>query len=479
MPDYSKKYDIFLSYRRDGGESMAILLRDRLTAKGYSVFLDVESLNSGSFNEKLLSTIESCTDFIVVCSKGSLDRCVNADDWVRAEIACAFKHRKNIVPVMLRGFEWPDTLPDDIVQLRTQNGVSASNNEYFDAAVDRLAEKFLKSTPQETPQTAGRPKKAGFVLAVAALLVIAIAASAIAVIMWTRPSETDNIAADVGNKGGGEAASVSKDEKPVNKNEEPVKAEAAYDEDIFEIRGGILLKYYGADSEVIIPDVVKVIGEEAFAKCVNLIGITIPDGVTSIGQSAFNGCSGLTGVNIPESVTSIGRGAFQGCNNLTGVTIQDGITSIGDSAFKDCTNLINVTIPGSVTNIEGYAFQNCGNLSSITIPYGVTSIEIWAFYNCTNLTGVSIPSSVASIGSEAFGKCSNLTSVTIQDGVTSIGYAAFSNCTALTGITIPESVTNIGDGAFRGCSNLTGVIILGNPEIGGGAFDSSVDIQFK
>ena len=64
--NYSEKYDVFLSYRRDGGETMAVLLHDRLVAKGYSVFLDIESLNSGSFNKKLLSVIENCTDVVVV-----------------------------------------------------------------------------------------------------------------------------------------------------------------------------------------------------------------------------------------------------------------------------------------------------------------------------------------------------------------------------------------------------------------------------
>jgi hypothetical protein len=45
--DYAKKYDIFISYRRDGGESMAILLHDRLTQKGYRVFLDIDIIYTG------------------------------------------------------------------------------------------------------------------------------------------------------------------------------------------------------------------------------------------------------------------------------------------------------------------------------------------------------------------------------------------------------------------------------------------------
>lgn len=146
--NYKEKYDVFLSYRRDGGETMAILLRDRLTAKGYRVFLDVENLRSGDFNEKLLEIIGNCTDFIIVLSAGSLDRCVNDGDWVRREIAHALSHNRNVVPMLLRGFEWPETLPEDISQLVNRGGVNTTTNEFFDAVIDRLTEKFLVSKPK-------------------------------------------------------------------------------------------------------------------------------------------------------------------------------------------------------------------------------------------------------------------------------------------------------------------------------------------
>ena len=171
--NYSDKYDVFLNYRRDGGETMAILLRDRLAAKGYRVFLDIESLNSGSFNKKLFAVIEGCTDLLVVCSKGSLDRCVHEGDWVRAEIAHALKNGKNVVPVMLRGFEWPDVLPDDIEALRMQNGVTANSNEYFDAAIDRLTEKFMQSKPHGSGVKKPLAKGTKRLLAGAILLILA------------------------------------------------------------------------------------------------------------------------------------------------------------------------------------------------------------------------------------------------------------------------------------------------------------------
>ena len=168
--NYEQQYDIFLSYRRDGGETMALLLKDRLTAKGYRVFLDVESLNSGSFNTKLLLVIENCTDFVLVLSGGSLDRCVNEGDWVRQEIVHALLHKKNIVPIMLRGFEWPNTLPADIAELPTKNGVTANNNEYFDAAVDRLTAKFLLSRPSKTKKFKNNLMMVGLVALFVAIL---------------------------------------------------------------------------------------------------------------------------------------------------------------------------------------------------------------------------------------------------------------------------------------------------------------------
>ena len=140
-------YDIFISYRRDGGETMALLLHDRLSQRGYRVFLDVESLNAGSFNNKLLDIIDNCKDVLVILSENSLERCANDEDWVRKEIAHAFKAEKNIIPFMLRGFKWPDSLPFDIADLPMQNGINAISNEYFDASIERLCDKFLVSQP--------------------------------------------------------------------------------------------------------------------------------------------------------------------------------------------------------------------------------------------------------------------------------------------------------------------------------------------
>ena len=147
-----EKYQVFISYRRDGGEYLARSIRDRLTEKGFKVFFDVESLRSGDFNTALLDKIEECEDFVLVLPPGSLDRCSNPKDWVRREVVHALYHKKNIVPILERGFVWPTSLPKDMQNLPRQNGISA-NSEFFDAAIDRLVNNFLHSIPQNGEAT--------------------------------------------------------------------------------------------------------------------------------------------------------------------------------------------------------------------------------------------------------------------------------------------------------------------------------------
>lgn len=144
-----KKYDIFISYRREGGAEMADSIYQRLQNAGYSVFLDLEQLKSGKFNEQLLSVIDSCTDFIIVLPPNALDRCSDVDDWVRREVEHAIKKNKNIIPVMLRGFEWPDknTLPEAMRELPNYEGLAATDYKLFPENMERLKSKLLRSKP--------------------------------------------------------------------------------------------------------------------------------------------------------------------------------------------------------------------------------------------------------------------------------------------------------------------------------------------
>lgn len=179
-----KHYDIFISYRREGGFETADSINQRLQKAGYSVFLDLEQLNSGKFNEKLLGVIEGCEDFILVLPPNALNRCNDPQDWVRREVEHAIAKGKNIVPIMLRGFEWPDenSLPETLGDLPLYNGITASDHNLFEENIERLKHKFLKSKPGFTWR---RYKK--YILSVMAVLL-----ACVGYIIYSKYTEKDN-----------------------------------------------------------------------------------------------------------------------------------------------------------------------------------------------------------------------------------------------------------------------------------------------
>ena len=150
MTKNTDKYDVFLSYRRNGGAETAQLLYDRLTRKGYRVSFDLETLRSGKFDEQLYTRIEQCKDVVIIMSKGALEIRENPDDdWLRLEVKHALYHQKNIVPVFLRDFERADkkSLPegDVLINVCDYEGVTASH-EHFDSTFAKLC-RLLTAKP--------------------------------------------------------------------------------------------------------------------------------------------------------------------------------------------------------------------------------------------------------------------------------------------------------------------------------------------
>lgn len=61
------------------------LLKVHLQLRGFSVFLDIEKLKAGKFDENLLSSVKLAKNFILVLTPNALDRCMGDDeqnDWV-------------------------------------------------------------------------------------------------------------------------------------------------------------------------------------------------------------------------------------------------------------------------------------------------------------------------------------------------------------------------------------------------------------
>jgi hypothetical protein len=134
-----ESYDVFISYRRDGGGETARLLRIALKQHGYRVFLDVDDLASGHFDDRLLQLIAETPHFIVILSPRALEGDIGSQDWLRTEIKQALKTDRNIVPLLMPGFDYPspDRLAPELQGIERHNGVVYSH-QYFDATVNRL-----------------------------------------------------------------------------------------------------------------------------------------------------------------------------------------------------------------------------------------------------------------------------------------------------------------------------------------------------
>lgn len=80
-----KNLDVFISYRRSNGSQLASLLKVHLELRGFTVFIDVERLEAGKFDNNLLQSIRQARHFLLVLTPNALDRCKGDNeqkDWV-------------------------------------------------------------------------------------------------------------------------------------------------------------------------------------------------------------------------------------------------------------------------------------------------------------------------------------------------------------------------------------------------------------
>ncbi|XP_013195889.2 NAD(+) hydrolase sarm1 isoform X2 [Amyelois transitella] len=141
-----KNLDVFVSYRRSNGSQLASLLKVHLQLRGFTVFIDVERLEAGKFDNNLLQSIRQAKHFLLVLTPNALDRCINdtdQKDWVHREIVAALQSQCNIVPI-IDNFDWPNAeeLPEDMRAVCHFNGVRWIH-DYQDACVEKL-ESFLR-----------------------------------------------------------------------------------------------------------------------------------------------------------------------------------------------------------------------------------------------------------------------------------------------------------------------------------------------
>ena len=226
----------------------------------------------------------------------------------------------------------------------------------------------------------------------------------------------------------------------------------------------VLIAWPSAEGQAVLPSTVRSLGNQAFAGCTGLTGLTISGNVEKgarydrerLSALAFTGCVNLTNFQVdPEHPTLYGEGGALYRRGKDGpvlvswpaargaVVVPDGVTWIGESAFQGCTALTQITLPASVTQFSHNAFHDCTNLAEVILPDGVEFLNSGVFSGCTSLKHIKLPAGLTWIGNGVFQGCSALEELTFPQGVTSIYFDSFDGCTHLKRITLPETVEEI------------------------------------
>lgn len=298
------------------------------------------------------------------------------------------------------------------------------------------------------------------------------------------------------------------------------------------IQDGVLLGYYGPGGDIVIPNTVTKIGDEAFKGNKKVTGVTIPGSVVDIGNNAFEACENLKKVaftNPGEARNNllIRLSAFKDCTKLTDVEIPARVKQIVGNIFKGCTSLMEIkvnannpyyfaqdgvlfgpalveyspkyddnyvllaypagcqgaySIPSTVhgktiDQVWTSGFEGAVGLTDITIPASIGRLGTAAFEN-TGLTHVTIPDTVRQVDPAVFQNCTSLVSVKLPNGITEIDQYLFANCISLQHVDMPDTITKINIYAFHNCTSLTSLALPKNlSSLSVGCFDKCINLQ--
>ena len=247
----------------------------------------------------------------------------------------------------------------------------------------------------------------------------------------------------------------------------------------FQIVGDTLMAYSGSESNVTVPDGVRVIGKEAFKNNDSIITVTLPSTVEEIDYRAFYDCDNLKSINLPETLKILEDGVFQSCENLTTTGCKNvlpaEIETVGKAAFSNCKLLAGeLVLPNGLSNLGEDSFYGCASLTALTMEdeFNGLDAEGGQFNACKSLASVTLSSALTELPARAFFNC-GLTDLPDLKNVTTLGQACFQKNNNLTEITVPETITVLGVNAFAYCESLNKITVLGDPVQVSGAFSSN------
>lgn len=243
---------------------------------------------------------------------------------------------------------------------------------------------------------------------------------------------------------------------------------ASYEKDGFLIQDGVLKKYTGSATEVVIPDGTIVIGEDAFYTKWTISKVTMPDSVRTIQRYAFMSCGNLQEVVFSPNVVKISHQAFD-YTNLASLTLPEGLRIIESRAFGYGT-YPSVYIPSSVMSI-GVNLQYDYNMNSFAENESLTSIKVSPYNpvydsreDCnaiiqsetgvllTGCTGTVIPKGVVAVDVNAFARA-QVKKLEAPRGLEIVRKNGFWTC-GMESLTLPDTLRIIDENAFSYTSNL-------------------------
>lgn len=229
-------------------------------------------------------------------------------------------------------------------------------------------------------------------------------------------------------------------------------------------------------TRVVLPEKLRVIGEDALSVCPYLSGsLIIPEGVTTIYDKAFRGVQFNGELKLPSTLKHIGNWAFEGCQFSSELRLPSGLQYIGAAAFSGCKKLYGkLILPESLIVLSAYAFSGCSQLTgNIVIPQAIKAVEEQCFADCDGLTGtLTLHDGIHTIGGYAFRNTPLTGELVMPKYLVLMEYHPFEG-SKFSHIVIPEGTERILGGAFSGFDNVADIIELPESveEIAGGAFN--------
>lgn len=157
----------------------------------------------------------------------------------------------------------------------------------------------------------------------------------------------------------------------------------------FKIKDGKLVKYSGNEEVVVIPEGVKVIGDQSFDG-LNIRKVVMPDTVTKIEGKPFYGGMSVEEIVFSKNLSSIASYAFAGCKSLKSVDLSETkLKTIRKNCFLDCYNLETVKLPKKLKSIEDGAFARIA-AKEIIFPATVEKIATYAIFPMWDYQEMSI-----------------------------------------------------------------------------------------